>query len=91
MNKVVCVECGKNRCWRKGEVPSRSGPKQRYVCFDCGRTFYVAVAKPTAQPKRTKKAVTAKSKPVVKKAAVVNSGKVSSLADAMAKPKEGGK
>ena len=38
---VKCPECKKEtRCWRKGVVPTRAGPKRRYVCFDCGRTFY---------------------------------------------------
>jgi len=52
--KITCPE-GHTRVWSKGQVPSRSGPKQRYVCFTCGRTFYrpkaeAKVAKPRAKP-----------------------------------------
>lgn len=58
-DKVKCVECGSLRTWKKGEVPSRTGPKQRYVCFACGRTFYkpkqVAKVK-TSKPKSKKRA-----------------------------------
>lgn len=52
MAKVVCVECSGVRCWKKGLVPGRTGAKQRYVCFDCGRTFY----KPVENPKKVVKA-----------------------------------
>ena len=55
MSKVTCVECGKNHCWSKGRVPNRAGPKRRYVCFDCGRTFYVVALKPAPKPKPVKK------------------------------------
>jgi len=54
-DKVICPECKSTRCWAKGSVPSRSGPKQRYVCFTCGRTFY--------KPKAEVKAVRAKPVP----------------------------
>ena len=42
-DKVACVDCKSLRTWKKGEVPSRTGPKQRYVCYPCGRTFYEPV------------------------------------------------
>ena len=51
-DKVICPECKGQRTWRKGQVPSRQGPKQRYVCFDCGGTFY----KPKVEPKPRAKA-----------------------------------
>jgi transposase-like protein len=59
-DKVKCVECGSQKVWAKGQVPSRTGPKQRYVCFTCGRTFY----KPKVEPKlaRAKKAKSSKKK-----------------------------
>jgi len=63
-DKVKCPECGSLKTWRKGEVPSRSGPKQRYVCFTCGRTFY----KPTAEAKVAKLRATRKVKTSRKKA-----------------------
>jgi len=58
--KVKCPECGAtSRIWAKGQVPSRYGPKQRYVCFACGRTFY----KPKVEPKpRVRKARSSKKK-----------------------------
>ena len=28
-DKVKCVECGSTRTWKKGSVPSRSGPKRK--------------------------------------------------------------
>ena len=51
-DKVLCPE-GHSRTWKKGEVPSRTGPKQRYVCFTCGRTFYKL--KKVGKPKSSKK------------------------------------
>ncbi len=56
-DKVKCPECSSTRTWQKGLVPSRSGPKQRYVCFTCGRTFYKpkAEAKPKANRSRSSK------------------------------------
>ena len=64
--KITCPE-GHTRVWLKGAVPSRTGPKQRYVCFTCGRTFY----KPKAEARVTKPAkprATRKAKPSKKKA-----------------------
>ena len=60
-NKVTCVECSGTKCWKKGEVPSRSGLKQRYVCFDCGRTFYKLDPKPAKPKAKPKKKARAKS------------------------------
>ena len=42
---------GTPRIWRKGRTPTRRGEKQRYVCFVCGRTFYLPGSKFT-KPKR---------------------------------------
>ena len=59
VDKVKCPECGSLKTWKKGQVPSRSGPKTRYVCFTCGRTFY----KPKETPKpKTRKARASKKK-----------------------------
>jgi len=61
VEKVKCPECGStSRIWAKGQVPSRSGPKQRYVCFTCGRTFY----KPRVEtkPARSRKSKSGKKK-----------------------------
>ena len=63
-DKVLCPE-GHSRTWKKGEVPSRTGPKQRYVCFSCGRTFYkpkVEVKAVKASKPRAKKAKSSKKK-----------------------------
>jgi transposase-like protein len=48
VEQIRCPE-GHTKVWKKGCVPSRKGPKVRYVCYTCGRTFY----KP--KPIRTKK------------------------------------
>jgi len=60
---VKCPECGSTKgIWAKGRVPSRTGPKQRYVCFTCGRTFYKpkAVVKPVKPTKPKAKRVSKK-------------------------------
>ena len=49
--KVLCP-AGHSKTWKKGEVPTRTGPKQRYVCFTCGRTFYKP--KPVAKAQKPK-------------------------------------
>ena len=54
-DKIKCPECGSTRTWLKGQVPSRSGPKQRYVCFTCGRTFYKPKPKPKARSSKSGK------------------------------------
>ena len=55
MGKVTCVECKGTRCWKKGGVPTRTGVKQRYICFDCGRSFYLVEKKvATPEPKKKK-------------------------------------
>lgn len=63
-DKVKCPECGSLKTWAKGRVPSRTGPKQRYVCFTCGRTFY----KPKTESKPAKVARARKPKSSKKKA-----------------------
>ena len=65
-DKIVCPFCKGTRVWAKGQVPSIHGPKQRYVCFTCGRTFYkpkaeAKVAKP-AKPRAARKAKSSKKK-----------------------------
>jgi transposase-like protein len=41
------VKCpkGHTRVWKKGVVPTKQGNKPRYVCFTCGRTFYLPTTK----------------------------------------------
>ena len=56
---IKCPE-GHTKVWKKGCVPTRKGPKTRYVCFICGRTFYKKAAKPAAV-KRVKVDKTVKS------------------------------
>jgi len=52
---IKCPE-GHTKVWRKGLVPTRSGPKVRYICYTCGRSFYAPdkpkVRKPRASKKR---------------------------------------
>ena len=54
--KVTCPVCKSKRVWLKGKVPTRKGPKARYICYECGRSFYAPkrVSKPSKP--RTKKA-----------------------------------
>jgi len=54
-DKVKCPECGSLRVWLKGKVPARGGPKQRYVCFACGRTFYKSAVEAKRKPARKSK------------------------------------
>ena len=48
------VKCpaGHTRVWKKGTTPSLSGPKTRYICYVCGKTFYSEPpkAKPVGKP-----------------------------------------
>ena len=32
--------------WAKGYTPTLQGEKRRYVCYVCGKTFYLPGAKP---------------------------------------------
>ena len=36
------IKCpaGHTKVWLKGKVPTRKGPKARYICYTCGRSFY---------------------------------------------------
>ncbi|MCQ5337155.1 MAG: hypothetical protein NO475_03050 [Candidatus Methanomethylicia archaeon] len=38
--KKVCKYCGSTRVNRFGFVPTVKGKKRRYICRDCGHTFY---------------------------------------------------
>ena len=60
VEEIICPECKSTRIWAKGHVPSRSGPKQRYVCFSCGRTFYKP--KEASKPARARKSKSSKKK-----------------------------
>jgi len=35
-----CPHCHSSKVWRKGKVPHVGGPRVRYVCYDCGKSFY---------------------------------------------------
>jgi transposase-like protein len=47
VEQIKCPE-GHTKVWKKGSVPTRKGPKARYVCFACGRTFYKKAPNPVA-------------------------------------------
>ena len=51
-NKVICPGCKGSKIWLKGKVPTRSGLKARYICYECGRSFYAGAskAKPASKP-----------------------------------------
>jgi transposase-like protein len=38
--KKVCKYCGSIRVNKLGFVPTVKGKKRRYICRDCGHTFY---------------------------------------------------
>jgi transposase-like protein len=37
---IPCPDCNSKNTTKWGFSPNRHGKKQRYVCFDCGHTFY---------------------------------------------------
>lgn len=62
-DKVKCPGCGSLRVWKKGKVPAIGGVKKpRYVCYDCGRTFYAPKAEVKVAKPRVKKAKSGKKK-----------------------------
>lgn len=46
-----CPHCKRSHILAKGRVPHSEGPKQRYVCFDCAKSFYLK-KKATKKTKR---------------------------------------
>lgn len=38
---------GAKRFWKKGWTPTIQGERQRYICFTCGKTFYLPGSRPT--------------------------------------------
>lgn len=54
MTGVKCPYCKRERIWRKGFTPTLKGERQRYVCFTCGRTFYLPKDK-VRKPRHLKK------------------------------------
>jgi transposase-like protein len=51
MGESIKCPAGHVKTWRKGFVPTRKGKKIRYLCSECGRSFY-----------KTEKAAPAKKK-----------------------------
>ncbi len=51
--RIKCPECGSTHVWSVGVVPTRGGPKKRYKCYSCARTFYVEKPKRVRKPKKT--------------------------------------
>ena len=49
---IKCPECKGSKVWLKGSVPTRKGPKKRYICYTCGKSFYA----PSGSKPRNKKA-----------------------------------
>jgi transposase-like protein len=54
MDNIKCPECKSTKVWRKGHVPNRKGPKARYVCYTCGRSFYKPKETPAKAPPKKK-------------------------------------
>lgn len=43
---ISCPDCKGTNIRKAGMFPSKTNPKQRYRCFDCGRTFFPGVTSP---------------------------------------------
>ena len=56
MTANVTCPVGHKKVWLKGKVPTRSGLKARYICYECGRSFYAGAskAKPASKPRKRK-------------------------------------
>jgi len=52
--QIKCPECGSTHVWKVGSVPTRSGPKLRYKCVECARSFYVLPDKPKKRVRKPK-------------------------------------
>ena len=48
---IRCPECKSTEVWLKGSVPTRQGPKRRYLCTKCGRSFYEEQGRPKSKRK----------------------------------------
>ena len=48
----VTCPVGHKKVWLKGKVPTRSGLKARYICYECGRSFYAGVPKPATKSRK---------------------------------------
>ena len=46
-----CPHCKSNKVWKKGAIPTVKGHKVRYICANCGHSFY----KPAEPKKRASK------------------------------------
>lgn len=46
---VKCPHCG-GHAWQKGFVPTTKGKKPRYICTECGKSFFSG-SKPAGKPK----------------------------------------
>jgi len=55
VDNMKCPGCGSIKIWKKGTVPTRQGPKVRYICYSCGRSFYAPVEKKQVRKSRAKK------------------------------------
>ena len=49
---IKCPFCKGTKVWKKGKVPAIGGPKTRYVCYSCGKSFYAARAGKTKSGKK---------------------------------------
>ena len=58
---IKCPRCGSTKVWAKGRVPKIGGAQPRYVCVDCGHTFYKPKAEAKPKVARTRKAKSSKS------------------------------
>lgn len=52
--KIKCPN-GHTRVWKKGAVPTIHGKKDRFVCYECGKTFYAPAKQKTTRKSGKKK------------------------------------
>jgi len=52
VSKLRCPE-GHITIQKRGMTPSRTGPKQRYLCVTCGRTFFDVKPKRKSRAKKS--------------------------------------
>jgi len=58
---VSCPYCHTTKTWQKGYVPTTKGKKPRFICTECGRSFFATKSAP--KPKsRSAMSPTAKSR-----------------------------
>ena len=48
---VRCPHCHSTKVWKRGFMPSKSGPKRRYQCTECGTSWMAKEPKSKSKKK----------------------------------------